>query len=162
MSASDYVLTSSMQARAIAQQGRDALIAMAKDHFRSAVTELYRGALEKARLGDNTALHQHKDSADEKIVQNCLDMAFDGWRKLSLAVTGLRQPAWNDALGLRTRDVLYSYVRGFSADVPNTRERYRAVKSGATDGIIDAAVNAAENRIPLEFALTVIDGGFQK
>lgn len=162
MGADEYVLTSSMQARAIARQGREALISLAKDDFKTAVRALYQGALEKARLGDPSALHQHKDSADENIIQNSLNLAYSGWRRLSLAVTGQRQPDWNETVGLRTRDALYSYVRGFHADVPRLRVRYAAVRAGAIDDIIDAAVSAAANDIPEEFALAVIDGGFQE
>lgn len=161
MGADEYVLTSSMQARAIARQGREALISLAKDDFKTAVRALYRGALEKARLGDPSALHQHKNSADENIVQRSLELAYSGWRRLSLAVTGQRQPAWNETVGLRARDALYSYVRGFQADVPQLRMRYVAVRAGIIDDIIDAAVRAADNDIPAEFALAVIDGGFK-
>lgn len=161
MSADDYVLTSSMQARAIMRQGRDALIALAKDDFRTAVRSLYQGALEKARLGDPSALHQHKGSADENIVQHALDLAYTGWRRVSLAATGTRQ-LWNDELSRRAQHALYSYVRGFHADVPRLSARYAAVRAGATDDIIDAAVSAADNAIPVEFALAVIDGGFQE
>ena len=110
----------------------------------------------------DAALHQHNGSADENIVQHALDLAYSGWRRLSLAVTGQRQNGWNEQVGLRTRDALYSYVRGFHADVPRLRVRYAAVRAGVTDDIIDAAVSAADNAIPVEFALAVIDGGFQE
>ena len=162
MGADEYILTSSMQARAIARQGRDALIALAKDDFKTAVRALYQGALEKAKLGDSSALHQHKGSADEMIVQSALGQAYNGWRRLTLAVTGERQATWRDAIGSRTYHALYSYIRGFHADVPHLRARYAAVRAGAIDDIIDAAVSAAANDIPEEFALAVIDGGFQE
>jgi hypothetical protein len=116
--------------------------------------------LEKARLGDTEPLHQHKDTADERIVQSSLDVTYSGWRHLSLAITGDRMVGWNDMLGLHTRDCLYTFVRGFQAGLPELRVRYQAVLAGATDDIIDAAVKAHDENIPMEYVRQVIDSEF--
>lgn len=156
----DYVLTSSMQARSIVKQGQAALIALAKNDFRTGVRRLYQGVLEKQRLSDGPAM-LFPDAAtgtpDASIISDALGTVHAGWQRLSLAMTGDRRlSAWDTDVAKLAHKAIYAFVHGFPYTVPELRARWAAVKDGETDALVDAAVSG----IPLEYAAELLDTDF--
>lgn len=156
---SDYILTSSMQANRIVAGARESLTALARDDFRSAVSDLYRGLLEKQRLQEDTELklisNAATGTADAAIVDFALERAHSGWRRLSLAATGDRRlGAWDSPTAKLLHRALYSYVHGFIYSREELRPRYAAAVDGAMDDLIAAALSDPD--MPLEFAAELI------
>lgn len=161
---SEYVLTSSMQARSIVKQAQASLVALAKDDFRSALRGLYQGVLEKQRLNDGPVMlvaDANVGTPDASIVTHALETAHIGWRRLSLVATGDRRPsAWDSPVAKLAHKAIYSYIHGFPYTRSELRARWASAKNGDLDSIVDAALSAVDSGVPFEYAAELFDCEF--
>ncbi len=155
----EYLLTSSNEARAVIRQAHESLRALAKNNFRAAAREMYRGTLLALRSNDTSALRRRPGAAHERIVEHASSLTHAGWTQLSVIATGSSSWYWDGPIAAQVRNALFAYVQDYHhADAVAARERYAAVREGATDAIIDAVVSAVENGVPLEYVIETIDG----